>query len=88
MVLFVVLGNFSVLFCSLFKVGEGGSSVFGKTFSINAAHHETLVHGDLIVHGAFLPKKMLVDAPESYHVPFLLMSFMWSDDHLISHGFM
>lgn len=62
----MVLGNFSFLFCSLFKVG--GRRVF--CFWKNAVHHETLVPEDLIVHGAFIPKKMLVDALESCHVPF------------------
>lgn len=68
----MVLGNFSVLFCSLFKVGGRRiEQVFGKTCSRNAALcPETLAPGDLIVHGAFLPEKMLVGAPESCRVSF------------------
>lgn len=83
------LGDFLlVLFFSLFRVRGRRTFWFGKMCPINAACHESLVPGDLVLHGSFLPQKMLVDAPESSHVHFLLMAFIWSDNHLISHGFM
>lgn len=55
---------------------------------MHAACHESLVPGGLILYQSYPPKRMLVDAPESSNVPFLLTAFVWSDNHLISHGFM
>lgn len=78
-----------VCFVGFLRYGKGRASGYGKIWPLHAACDEPLVPEGSILHWSYPPKRMLVDAPESSHVPFfLLIVFILSGNHLLSNGFM